>query len=103
MEKKPQYVCLFCQYSTPNRNAMKAHFKTRKHYFNKNMDIDIYTAPKVLIEEIIKKNDDRRYGAGADKNINSLLYTPKIQNNYKPNHEAERIINDDIIRDREYI
>ena len=91
METKPQYVCICCEYSTDNRNAMNAHFKTQKH------------KKKPTIEEIIKKNEERRYSARADKNINSLLYIPKIQNNYKPNHNAERIINDDIIRDIEYI
>ena len=76
METKPQYVCLCCEYSTPHRNAMKAHFKTQKHKSNRLIDIDINKEDK--ISEIVKKNEDRRYGAGADKNLNSLLYEPKI-------------------------
>ena len=53
METKPQYVCLCCEYSTPNRNAMKAHFKTQKHKNNINIDMDLIEKP--TIEEIIKK------------------------------------------------
>jgi DNA-directed RNA polymerase subunit M/transcription elongation factor TFIIS len=57
-------ICQFCNYSTPSRQNMKQHFRTRKHKENKrNKQVVILTEDEK--REIMNKNIERRQCAGC--------------------------------------